>query len=456
MIRVVSPIDGRVVAERPFAGFAEAGTALMRASDARESWKRTPLDERIAICQRFADIMDSRADALGLEITLQMGRPIRYAPREIMTMGFRARTMGDLASRALADIEIPGDTARRFIRREPLGTVMAITPWNYPYLTAGNSVVPALLAGNTVILKPSPQTPLCGERIVEGFADAGLPTDVLQCLHLAPETADQLIRSPGIDFVAFTGSVAVGRRVEEAAAGRFIGVGLELGGKDGAYVRADADLDFAVEDVLDGAFFNSGQSCCAIERIYVHASAFDPFIERAVEVARAYVVGDPREPETTLGPMVSASAANAVRAQIREAVASGAREVVGLLHCPPGGAYVSPQIFVNVDSAMGLMQRETFGPVVGVMPVASDEEAVQRLNDSGYGLTASIWTTDFGSAQSIGERLEVGTVFVNRCDYLDPMLAWTGVKDSGRGVTLSELGFAAFTRPKSFYIRSQC
>lgn len=457
--QVVSPVDGRVYVERPFATATEIESALQKARTAQASWRRVPIVERIAICQRAMEYMLARKDALGEELTWQMGRPIRYTPREIERMSERAFCMMGMAEEVLTDI-LPTPTAgfTRFIRREPLGVVLAISPWNYPYLTGVSVAVPAILAGNAVLLKHSPQTPLCSERMVEAFAAAGLPDGVFQYLHTAVEDTEKLIQCGDIDYVAFTGSVAVGRAVQRAAVERFIGIGLELGGKDPGYVRPDANLDHAIENLVDGAFFNSGQSCCAIERIYVHESVYDRFVEGAVELTKTYILDDPLKQETTLGPMVRTSSADFVRRQIAEAVAQGARALVDESLFPlsrPGTPYLAPQILVDVNHSMSVMRDESFGPVVGIQKVSSDEEALQLMNDTPFGLTAAIWSMDEEAGISLGNQLEVGTVFLNRCDYLDPSLAWVGVKESGRGCSLSRLGFEHLTRPKSFHLRTQ-
>lgn len=455
--QTITPVDGSVLVERPLAEEIEIARALTRAETAQAAWKRVPLGDRVAICRRFTAAMLARREELGRELTWQMGRPVRYTPFEIDRMADRATYMADVAEGALADIPLdPLEGFHRFIRREPLGVVFAIVPWNYPYLTAVNTVVPALIAGNAVILKHSPQTPRCAERMAEAFAEAGLPEGVFQYLHLGVDETQRVIRAPEIDFVAFTGSVAVGRAVQRTAAERFIGVGLELGGKDPAYVRADANLAHAVENVVDGAFFSSGQSCCAVERVYVHANLYDRFVEEAAALTRRYVLGNPLDPDTTLGPMVRTSAVDFVRGQIEEAVRQGACALIDEAEFPaskPGTPYLAPQILVNVDHAMRVMREESFGPVVGIMKVGSDEEAVRLMNDSPFGLTASLWTTDEEAALRIGDEVETGTVFMNRCDYLDPGLAWAGCKDSGRGCTLSRLGFDHLTRPKSYHLR---
>ena len=457
-IRCISPGDGSLVAEREVAGDAAIAAALERGRRAQAGWKRTPLAERKACVERFVAYFEGHRDEVAWEITRQMGRPIAHSPGEIRGLAERARYMASVAEDALAELAAdpkPGFT--RFIRREPLGLVYAIAPWNYPLLTAVNVVVPAVLAGNGVILKHSPLTPLCAERFAAAFEAAGLPGGVFQYLHLSDASAEKVISAPEVDFVAFTGSVAVGHQVQRAAASRFIGTGLELGGKDPAYVRADADFEHAVENLVDGAFFNAGQSCCAIERIYVHASLYHRFVEAFVALTRKYVLGDPLDPKTTLGPLVRESQARKVRAQVAEAVAKGAKPLVEQSHFPmskEGTPYLAPQVLVNVSHEMALMTEETFGPAIGIQKVAGDDEALARMNDSRYGLTAAIWTSDAEAAQALGERLETGTVFMNRCDYLDPALAWTGVKDSGHGCTLSKLGFAALTRPKSFHLRT--
>jgi len=403
---------------------------------------------------------EARGAAIAREITLQMGRPIAHSPGEIRGFAERARTMIDLAEAALAPIE-PGPKAgfTRFIQREPLGVVLTVAPWNYPYLTAVNSVVPALMAGNAVLLRHSAQTPLCGERLAEAFAAAGLPEGVFQVLHAGHAETARLIAAAGgdgPDFVAFTGSVAAGHAVQRAASGRFIGTGLELGGKDPAYVRSDADLAFSVAELVDGAFFNAGQSCCGIERIYVHARVYHDFVAAYADLVRGYRLGNPLDPETTLGPCIRAEAADFVRGQVAEARAAGAQALIdagAFGDRGAGDAYLAPQVLVAVDHGMRVMREESFGPVVGIMRVADDEQAVALMNDSPYGLTASIWTRDEAAGIALGDRVATGTVFVNRCDVLDPALAWTGVKDSGRGCTLSRVGYEALTRPKSYHVR---
>jgi acyl-CoA reductase-like NAD-dependent aldehyde dehydrogenase len=456
--RTVSPVDGSIVAEREIAGPGAIDELLARAVAAQRAWRATPLAERVAVVERLVPWMVERADAIGADLSRQMGRPVAHAPFEI-TRGFaeRATWLAGAAPEALADDDVGSvDGFRRFIRHDPVGVVLVVAPWNYPYLCSVNAVVPALLAGDAVVLKAASQTPLVAERWAEGLAAAGLPDGAFQYVHTDHDGVAGMVADDRVGFVAFTGSVAGGHAVQRAASARFVGTGLELGGKDPAYVRPDAPLEATVAELVDGVYFNAGQSCCAVERIYVHRRLFDDFVAAFTDAAAGYVLGDPLDPATTLGPLVRSSAATFVRDQVAEAEAAGARALVDPAGFPadaPGSPYLAPQVLVGVDHRMRIMTEETFGPAVGIMPVDDDDAAVELMNDSSYGLTASIWTTDAEAAVAIGDRVETGTWYLNRCDYLDPALAWTGVKDSGRGVTLSALGFRAVTRPKSFHLR---
>ena len=457
MIRTISPVDGSLYAERPVAAATEISDALAAARSAQRDWRHTAIAERARICLAATDAMLAMEAEIVPELAWQMGRPIRYGAGELRGFAERARHMIAIAPAALADLDPgPKEGFSRSIRREPLGVVMVIAPWNYPYLTAVNSVIPALMAGNAVILKHAAQTQLVGDRFRMALDRAGLPAGLFCNLRLTHAQTATIIQGRHVDQVNFTGSVPGGKAIEQAAAGTFIGVGLELGGKDPAYVRADADLAHAVENLVDGAFFNSGQSCCGIERIYVHADLYDRFVEAAVALTRTYVLDTPLSEATTLGPMVKTEAAEFVRGQITDAVRAGARALIdpkSFARDKPGTPYLAPQILVHVDHAMSIMAEETFGPAVGIMKVSNDDDAIRLMNDSPYGLTAALWTADAAAATRIADRLETGTVFMNRCDYLDPALAWTGVKDTGRGASLSTVGYETLTRPKSFHFR---
>jgi len=456
-IEVISPVDGSLYVRRDYATSAEIDRVLRDAVVAQRQWRQATLSERAALCSAMVDHFAAQADCHAEELAWQMGRPVRYGQGEVNGFIERARHMIAIAEDALSDVAVGADDqALRYIKRVPLGVVFTIAPWNYPYLTAVNSIVPAIMAGNAVVIKHAAQTPLCAERICEAFTASGADNGLVQCLHLTHQQTAAVIGTPGIAHVAFTGSVPGGEAIERAAAGRFIGVGLELGGKDPAYVRADAPFDHTVENLVDGAFFNSGQSCCGIERIYVHADIHDAFVDAFVDQVRGYRLGNPLDAETTLGPVVRASAAEFVRGQIAEAGTQGARALIRSKDFPEQdakSAYLAPQVLVGVDHSMRVMTEESFGPVVGIMAVDSDTEAVELMNDSPFGLTASVWTADRAAAQRIGDAVETGTLFMNRCDYLDPALAWTGVKNSGRGCTLSKVGYDALTRPKSYNLR---
>jgi acyl-CoA reductase-like NAD-dependent aldehyde dehydrogenase len=453
----ITPIDGSVYVERALADGAAIEKALKAARKAQSEWRSIPVEERGRLISRAVDAFVARGSEIAEEITRQMGRPIAHAPGEIRGFEERARHMIAIAPEALADIQVgekPGFT--RFIRREPLGVVFVIAPWNYPYLTAVNAVVPALMAGNAVILKHSAQTPLCAERFAQAFKAAGLPKGLFQFLHMSHADTAKLIGG-GVDFVAFTGSVEGGRAVQRAAADRFIGVGLELGGCDPAYVRPDANLEHAIENLVDGAFFNAGQSCCGIQRIYVHADVYKPFLDGFVALTERYRLGNPLDPEVTLGPVVRAGAADQIRKQVARAVRAGAKALIDakpFKAAKRGTAYLAPQVLTVTSNANPIMQDECFGPVVGIMKVRGDDQAIRLMNDNPYGLTAAIWTADADAAVRIGDRIQTGTWFMNRCDYLDPALAWTGVKDSGRGCTLGRVGYEPLTRPKSFHLRT--
>jgi acyl-CoA reductase-like NAD-dependent aldehyde dehydrogenase len=455
--RTISPVDGSVVFERALDGADEVERVLAAASNAFETWREVDLDERCTMVRRFVELAVHDTDAVAQELTMQMGRPVRDGGGEVGGWLLRGRTMVDLAPEALADIELGArDGFTRYIRREPLGVVFVVAPWNYPWLTAVNALVPALVAGNTVVLKHSEQTPLVAERIGRAAREAGLPEGVLQVLYLDHGGVADVIGDPRIAFVAFTGSVEGGHAIQQAASKRFIGAALELGGKDPAYVCSDADVARTAANLVEGSFYNAGQSCCGVERIYVHRNVYDPFLEAFVSMANELQLGDPRDSSTTLGPVVRIRNAEGIQAQIDEAIAAGARPLLDpsrFAETERGLPYMAPQALVDVDHSMRIMSEETFGPAVGIMQVRNDAEAIALMNDSLYGLTASVWTTDLEHAQQIGARVETGTWFMNRCDYLDPELAWVGVKDSGRGCSLSALGYAQLTRPKSFHLR---
>jgi acyl-CoA reductase-like NAD-dependent aldehyde dehydrogenase len=455
IIRCISPVDGSTYAERPVLTPDQATAAVARARAAQPGWAARPLDERIALVNAAVTALNDDKTRIVEELAWQMGRPTRFGG-EFGGLNERTAYMSKIAAEALAPII--AEESDRFARRiefAPHGVVFVIAPWNYPYMTAMNTIVPALIAGNAVILKHASQTLLVGERIADAMAKAGIPADVFQNIVLDHAGTEKLIADRSFGFVNFTGSVAGGQAIERAAAGTFTGLGLELGGKDPGYVMQDADLDWAVDVLMDGAMYNAGQCCCGIERIYVHQSLFDDFVEKSVKWVNTLKLGSPFDADTTLGPMANKRFAATVRAQTAEAVAAGAKPLIEKQNYPAddGGAYLMPQVLVNVDHTMRVMTEESFGPVVGIMPVRDDAEALRLMNDSPYGLTASLWTRDPDRAWNLARQIDTGTVFLNRADYLDPAICWTGTKDTGRGAGLSLLGYHAVTRPRSYHFR---
>ncbi|MFT2110923.1 aldehyde dehydrogenase family protein [Marinomonas sp. 2405UD68-3] len=457
-IQCVSPVDGRVYAERDVATSDQVATVFAKAKAVQYLWAQKSVAERCDYCTLAVDAMVSMSERIAEELAWQMGRPISQGSGEVKGLEERARHMISIAEASLMPFD-PGfkEGFKRKIIREPLGVIMTIAPWNFPFMTALNSIIPALLAGNAVVLKHAANTLLVAERIQDAFDQTGLPEGLFQHIVLDHATTSDLIASGNLDMVCFTGSVGGGKAMEQAAAGQFIPLGLELGGKDPAYVRADCNMPYTIENLADGAFFNSGQSCCSIERIYVHENVHDELVAGLATAGQAYRLGDPLDAATNLGPMIKPTAADFVRQQVADAVAAGAKTHIDTRLFTldnPGSAYMAPQVLSNVTHEMSIMTEESFGPVVGVIKVSSDEEAIALMNDSEFGLTASIWTEDVTAAERIAPQLEAGTVFMNRCDYLDPALAWTGVKSTGRGCSLSKMGFDALTRPKSFHFKT--
>ncbi|KAI9007042.1 aldehyde dehydrogenase [Phycomyces nitens] len=459
-VSVISPVNQEPVFAVQCLTNQEIDQAVDRAAKAFSAWHKTPVSERVKIIQKFCDIFDTKQEEVAESLVLQMGRPRRYGGGEIKGIRERSGYMCSVAEESLKDEVVEDEpNVKRYIKKEPLGPIFIIASWNYPYLTAVNNVIPALLAGNPVLLKQSLQTPKCAELFVRVLHEAGVPQDVVQAVNLTDSGSEYLANHSGIKFVSFTGSVAVGKKIRGSLGKTkpLISSGMELGGKDPAYVLSDSDIGYAAENIVDGAFFNSGQCCCSIERCYVDSSIYDKFVEKAVEITKGYVLGDPNKMETTIGPMANIQFANNVRAQLKDAEAKGAKFLIDSAKYYPqdkaGSTYVGPQIVVNVNHDMVIMKEETFGPVLAIMPVSSEQEAIQLMNDSDYGLTASIWTTDAEKAIRIGDQIETGTWFMNRCDYIDPALPWVGAKNSGAGFSMSKHGFNAFIRQKSYHLK---
>ncbi len=453
-VKLISPIDGSIYIKREVASEQAAKETIANAKHAQTAWANRSIDERTKLVMSGIEKLGEMNEEITLELAHQMGRPIRYGG-EFSGVSERSNYMASIAKKSLHPILIENsERFERKIKRVPHGLVFVIAPWNYPYMTAINSIVPALIAGNVVILKHASQTLKVGERLEQALHAGGVPKAVFQNIVLDHQTTSNLIADNNFDFINFTGSVGGGKAIEKAAAGTFTPIGLELGGKDPAYVMEDADIDLAVETLIDGAMFNSGQSCCGIERIYVCEKLYDEFVKKAVAIVSQYKLGNPLDKETTLGPLAHDRFSQDIRAQINEAIAMGATPMIDgdLFPEDNGGAYLAPQILTNVTHDMRIMMDETFGPAVGIMKVSTDEEAISLMNDSEFGLTASLWTKDIERAKDIADQIETGTVFMNRADYIDPALCWTGCKNTGRGGAMSEIGYHNLTRPKSYHL----
>lgn len=462
MPTIYSPSDRQLIAERPLADDIQISDTLANAYDAQKHWQQTAIAERGAICQKAIDWFSDHQTELAQEISQLMGRPIQFAQGEIAGVKERGEYMIAIAEDALEDLDVSDENNpafKRLIRRVPLGTAFIIAPWNYPYLTAINSIIPALMAGNSVILKHASQTLLCAEQFLRAFQAAGLPAGVFQYLHLDHSQTLGAIQNDDINFVSFTGSVSAGKVIEQALAGCFKPLALELGGKDPAYVRADADLADSINNLVEGAFFNSGQSCCGIERIYVAQEIFSEFVAGFVAETKKLTLGHALEPSTSLGPMINQAAVDHAEQQVQSALDAGATAHINDTDfqldqaLKQQGYYLTPQVLTQVKQDMAIMQEESFAPIIGILPVSDDAEALRHINDSAFGLTASVWTQNEKAFMNISAEIEAGTVFMNRCDYLDPRLPWSGIKSSGRGCSLSQLAYQQLTRPQSIHIK---
>jgi acyl-CoA reductase-like NAD-dependent aldehyde dehydrogenase len=452
---VINPYDQQPVCSLPYATEAEIQQALDQSQQAFLAWRGVPVTERVEIIRQAVDRFSHRLESVAHDVTRQMGKPLGQARGEFKGTIERARVMLGLAAENLAP-EVLAEKAG-FVRRiehVPHGIVFNIAAWNYPLFIPINVVVPALLAGNAVILKHSAKTPLVGQALAAAFGDLTIP-HLVQHLVLAHEQTGRLIADPRIGYVAFTGSVEGGREIQQHVSRRFIDVGLELGGNDPAYIAADADLNFAVENVVDGACYNAGQSCCAVERAYVHQSLYDAFLDKALHTLRQYRLGDPLDEATTMGPLASRGALDTLQRQVDDAVQRGARLLTGGKRLAgTAGNFYEPTLLADVPADAVVMREESFGPLLPVARVADDDEAILRMNDTRFGLTASVWTEDSQRAERFGREVEAGTIYQNRCDFLDPELPWTGYRDSGKGSTLSRWGFFHLTKRKSIHFRS--
>lgn len=459
-MKIVNPATDAVIAELADDSAREVANKVDRAKQAQPTWAQTPLERRLDVVRRFKELLLARTDELAVTLTREMGKPIRQARNELKAMPGRLDFFLEQTARVLEPETVlrEGDAARPALEErivhEPLGTVGNISAWNYPYFVGSNVFVPALLTGNTVAYKPSEHSTLTGLAVADLFAQAGLPADLFVPVIGGGDVGRALLDAP-IDALFFTGSYATGRRIAEALAPRLLKVQLELGGKDPVYVCDDVDVPVAAESLADGAFYNTGQSCCSVERIYVHQKVAAEFIEAFVANVKAFVVGNPEDEATYIGPLARKPQLDVLDAQVRDAKAKGARLLVGGHRLPElaPGYYYAPTVFDRATNQMALMRDESFGPIIGIGVVSTDDEAVELMNDTDYGLTAGVYGRDGARAESILRRVNAGSVYWNCCDRVSPRLPWTGRKHSGLGSTLSTYGIRTFLQPKAWHLR---
>jgi acyl-CoA reductase-like NAD-dependent aldehyde dehydrogenase len=458
-MQIRNPATDEVIADLPADTAATVGSKYQRARAGQPGWARTPLEERLAIIRRFKEALAVRKEALARTLTREMGKPITQSRNEIAAMGARlefflretAAVLGEEV--VLRDGEPAKPTLEEIIRHEPLGVVANVSAWNYPYFVGSNVFVPALLTGNTVLYKPSEHATETGLRIAELLHESGVPQDAFVVVVGGGEVGAAVVEQP-VDGLFFTGSYATGKKIAEAVAGRFIKLQLELGGKDPTYVTDDAQVAAAAEGLADGAFYNTGQSCCSVERIYVHKAIAPAFIDAFVAAVRGFKVGDPNEDATYIGPLTRRPQLEVLEAQVKDALAKGARLLCGGERIARPGNYFEPTVLSYVTAEMRVMREESFGPIIGLQVVEDDDEAVRLMNDTEYGLTAGVYSRDRARAEAILARVDAGSVYWNCCDRVSPRLPWTGRRHSGIGSTLSSYGIRTFLQPKAFHLRT--
>ncbi|MEP7260709.1 MAG: aldehyde dehydrogenase family protein [Usitatibacter sp.] len=453
-LKILNPATGKVAATLPSDDAKSVKAKYERARKAQPAWARTRMKQRLDAITRFRTLLLEQVDRLASVLTTEVGKPISQSRNEIKGLVPRIDFFLAEATAALRTTRVSekGEATEERISHEPLGVIANISAWNYPWFVGGNVFVPALLAGNAVLYKPSEFASLTGTEITRLLYEAGIPQDVFIPIVGGGEVGAALLKQP-VDGVFFTGSVATGKKIAEAVRGRMIKLQLELGGKDPIYVCEDVDIAKAAAGIADGAFYNTGQSCCSVERIYVNEKVFDKFVEAFVAEVRKFKRGDPSEDATYIGPLTRAPQLKVLEEQVKDAVKKGAKVLAGGKRIKGAGNWFEPTVLVNVDHRMAVMKDETFGPVIGLMAAKNDKEAVELMNDTTYGLTAGVYTADRTRAETILSKLDAGSVYWNCCDRVSPRLPWSGVRDSGIGLTLGTAGIETFTRPKAWHLR---
>jgi acyl-CoA reductase-like NAD-dependent aldehyde dehydrogenase len=457
-VKVVNPATGELVTNVVDDTPETIAEKVEAARAAQPGWAARPLAERIEILRTFRGWAVSRFDELADILTSETGKPISQSRNELNGLLPRVDFFLDEAERTLADevvLDAPGEGLREVISHEPLGVIANISAWNYPYFVGSNVFVPALLAGNAVVYKPSEFATLTGLAIASMLNEAGVPIDVFSVVVGDGPVGAELL-SHSLDGVFFTGSYATGRRIAESVAASLTRVQLELGGKDPVYVCDDVDVAIAAEGLADGAFYNNGQSCCSVERIYVHERIYDDFVDRFVATVDGFTMGDPTDEATYLGPLTRAAQLDVLEAQVADAVAKGATVRTGGSRVErAGGTWFAPTVLTAVTSDMAVMREESFGPIIGIQAVADDAEALARMNDTDYGLTAGVYATDQDRATALLRQVRAGSAYWNCCDRVSPRLPWSGRGNSGMGSTLSTYGILTFVQPKAYHLRSR-
>ena len=454
-LQVRNPATGKIEATLPADDAKSVKAKYLRARAAQADWAKTALRDRIAALKDFRERVVAETEKLAKVLTSEVGKPIAQSRNELKGFIPRVDFFLDEVAGMLRPRKVLDDRAGKMEERvslEPLGVVANISAWNYPWFVGGNVFVPALLTGNTVLYKPSEYAPLTGLEIERLLHESGVPKDAFIALIGTGEVGAALLKQP-VDGVFFTGSYATGRKIAQAVAGRMVKLQLELGGKDPVYVCEDVDIAAAAAGIADGAFYNTGQSCCSVERIYVNESIYEPFIDAFVNEVRGFVRGDPASDQTYIGPLTRAPQLDVLESQVKDAVRKGAKVLVGGKRVRGKGHWFEPTVLVGVNHTMDVMREESFGPVIGIMPVKDDADAVRFMNDTDYGLTAGVYTKNRARAERILERVHAGSAYWNCCDRVSPRLPWSGVGHSGVGLTLSTAGIETFTRPKAWHLK---